>query len=624
MRGARLCTQGEMAELCDSSSSTPSASAADEEEGDIPEQKFHPCSVHPQNHCDMFCETCEVVLCRECATGGGTHSSHECAAVADVFPKHMAELEACFQPIYDRIEKTNAALEHLRCEKEKIELEKEAVTREVREETQRIKEALEERQQQLIAKVVEESERKIRNLRDRHRRSVEVRHRLREYYESVQNMDATGSEMEEVSQTLVQQAREITDALKSAEFLEPFDNTHPEFVPEGVADLAELLRNFGDIEEYKAVICPGNCRFEGLGTKISVIGEPAKVKVCVVDQENREYFREVKVTFELVSKETPSTTILSGTAKRIDGGNYEITYQTTQRGSFQLRIKAKEIDITPAPLEIRSVLLTSGLNEPWGVSVCLDRGEVIVAESGSHSISVFDTATGVKLRSFGSRGNGPRQFNTPCGVAITPSGSLLVCDSNNHRIQLLSPTGELLKSVGSKGKKALQFNEPIGVGVHPESGKIYITEFRNNRVQILNCDLSYCGRFGQSGTGPGCFSRPYGVGFDSTGNVYVAERENGRIQVFSETGKHLQFVEIPSGGAELVEPVGVALDTSDNVYVSDVGRGVVEMFSSKGNFVRTVGRGCGQEQFLTSFGIAVDATGTAYISDAKTGTLQIV
>ena len=625
-----------MAELPSSAAAESSASARDEDEGD-PQivEKFLPCSVHPENHSDMFCESCEEVVCRECAAEGGVHgsSSHECAEVSAVFPKHRDELLARMQPVYDQIATTNASLDKLRAEREFLVRQQEAVRRDVNEEAQRIREALEERRRQLYAKVDEETERKLRNMREQQRCTVEVYSRLRAYYEYVQNMVEKGDEMQvlAMSTTICQQAREITAALGNPDSFQPCEKADTDFCADGATELAEQLRNFGQITEYKSIISPEKCRAEGPGTEISVVGEPTVVRVHVVDQENREYLRQVDVIFELVSAENPTPNITSGVGKRAETTGYEISYKTTQKGSFKLHIRVNGAEIAGSPFEVQSILLVPGLSKPWGVAVSSSRKEAFVSESGSHCVSVFHASTGAKLRSFGGRGNGPCQFDTPCGVALTPTGDLLVCDCNNHRLLLLSPEGDPLKSVGSKGKKALQFNEPVGVGVHPKSGKIYVTEFRNNRVQVLNGDLTYLGRFGRSGSGSGELSRPYGVSFDEDGNVYIAERENGRIQVFSETGKHLRM--FPSGieGSSnleegLGEPVGVVLDNSGHVFISDVGKDLVAVFSSDGRFVRCVGKGCGQGagEFQSPFGIAVDTCGTVYVADGGNGRLQII
>ena len=75
---------------------------------------------------------------------------------------------------------------------------------------------------------------------------------------------------------------------------------------------------------------------------------------------------------------------------------------------------------------------------------------------------------------------------------------------------------------------------PIGIGVHPHSSKIYIAEQSIYRIQILNPDFTFCSSFGSPGTGNAEFKYPFGISFDSTGNVFVSEWGNNRKQVFTD------------------------------------------------------------------------------------------
>ena len=118
------------------------------------------------------------------------------------------------------------------------------------------------------------------------------------------------------------------------------------------------------------------------------------------------------------------------------------------------------------------------------------RGEVLVAQSGAHCISIF-SLTGEKVRSFGSKGSGHGQFDYSHGVAVDDDGNILVVDEYNHHIQKFLPDGKFIMSVGKKGSNPLEFNEPVGIAIHPHNKKVSIVESGNHHVQILNSDLTY-------------------------------------------------------------------------------------------------------------------------------------
>ena len=116
----------------------------------------------------------------------------------------------------------------------------------------------------------------------------------------------------------------------------------------------------------------------------------------------------------------------SCSVERRGQSQYEIVYKPTIKGSHQLHIKAygQHVRGSPFSVEVKSQiedlstpLLTIGdMEEPWGVAVN-QRGEVVVSDSKRNSVSVF-SPSGVKLRSFGTRGSGHGQFEEPCGVAV--------------------------------------------------------------------------------------------------------------------------------------------------------------------------------------------------------------
>ena len=88
---------------------------------------------------------------------------------------------------------------------------------------------------------------------------------------------------------------------------------------------------------------------------------------------------------------------------------------------------------------------------------------------------------------------------------------------------------------GSYGSGDGQFNAPSGVAVD-SSGNVYVADTDNHRIQKFNSSGGFITKWGSSGSGDGQFNYPYGVAVDSSGNVYVADTSNDRIQKFNSTG----------------------------------------------------------------------------------------
>ncbi len=247
------------------------------------------------------------------------------------------------------------------------------------------------------------------------------------------------------------------------------------------------------------------------------------------------------------------------------------------------------------------VLTVSEVKGPMGIAVN-QKGEVVVTEYEKYCVTAF-SHSGEKLRSFGQQGTDHGQFESPHGVAVDAKGNILVADSHNHRIQKFTAQGELLAVGGSK-----QYQYPYGIAFNASNDRVYVL-CGNGGIQILNSDnLSYWGTFGgEKGNGKGQFNNPKHIACDSTGKVYVADSGNNRIQVFTAGGKYLRmFGRRGKGGGKLYDPWGVAIDSSGRVYVSEGNNHRVSVFTSEGQFVTSFGsEGEGAGQFKHPRGNAI-------------------
>jgi DNA-binding beta-propeller fold protein YncE len=139
-----------------------------------------------------------------------------------------------------------------------------------------------------------------------------------------------------------------------------------------------------------------------------------------------------------------------------------------------------------------------------------------------------------------------------------------------------------------------------------------------------------------SGTGNGQFKRPRGVAVDRLGDLYVADKQNNRIQKFDAHGRFLSrwgrnrgSGSAGTGNGEFHTPYSVAAGT-DELYVADTGNNRLQEFTFNGRFIRRLGRnggdgsaGNGPGQFSTPYGIAVDCRGNLYVSDEGNERIQV-
>jgi tripartite motif-containing protein 71 len=103
------------------------------------------------------------------------------------------------------------------------------------------------------------------------------------------------------------------------------------------------------------------------------------------------------------------------------------------------------------------------------------------------------------------------------------------------------------------------------------AGNVYVADSDNNRVQVFTSSGSYLTQWGSLGSSNGQFSHPVTVGTDVDGNVYVIDYSNHRIQIFTSSGSYLtQWGSFGDGNGQFHGPAGVAIDAAGNIYVADL------------------------------------------------------
>ena len=109
-----------------------------------------------------------------------------------------------------------------------------------------------------------------------------------------------------------------------------------------------------------------------------------------------------------------------------------------------------------------------------------------VSDSGDHSINVFrkEGRKAVFLYKFGKYGKGDGELNQPRGLSFNNLGHLMVCDSENHRVQVFDTSGKFVTKFGTKGNKKGQFNKPINAVVLSD-GRIVVSDFYNHVIHVF-------------------------------------------------------------------------------------------------------------------------------------------
>jgi DNA-binding beta-propeller fold protein YncE len=237
-----------------------------------------------------------------------------------------------------------------------------------------------------------------------------------------------------------------------------------------------------------------------------------------------------------------------------------------------------------------------------------------------------------------------QHLNLPQGIAVNPqpdsSGRILVyvADTANQRIVEYADDGTYLGEIGRFGTGNGQFFFPYDVSVD-SSGNLFVADFNNQRVQRFDANtLSFIDTWGSLGSGLGQLELPRALGSaaDATG-VFVADTGNHRVQAFSSTGSvNAAWGTAGRGGAGYVtRPSGLAIDLTGNLFVADTWAHRIEKLTSAGTYEAQWGRviartnftapGAGQGQFSFPRGVAFDPSGSnIWVADQSNNRIQVL
>jgi sugar lactone lactonase YvrE len=211
-----------------------------------------------------------------------------------------------------------------------------------------------------------------------------------------------------------------------------------------------------------------------------------------------------------------------------------------------------------------SAIVTGPNGNIWVADRC---GPGNCTNSELNPIWEFDPDGNV-IRNFGAG-----LFVYPHGMWVDNDGFVWVTDARNangkgQQVIKFSPDGEEVMRLGTAGVQGLgnyTFNGPCDVITAP-NGDIFVADGHENdvsRIMKFDRDGNYLMEWGRKGTGPGEFDTPHGLAIDSRGRLFVADRANSRIQVFTQDGTLLEI------WYQFGRNSGVYIDANDILYAAD-------------------------------------------------------
>lgn len=249
------------------------------------------------------------------------------------------------------------------------------------------------------------------------------------------------------------------------------------------------------------------------------------------------------------------------------------------------------------------------------------QGHLLVFNRGPHPLLEFDR-DGRFVRSLGEG-----RYVRPHGMRIDATGNIWTTDVNGHTVTKMSPQGDVLLVLGVKGQAGEWddraglhlLNEPNDVAIGP-SGDIFVVQGHGRgdpRVLKFDATGRLVTSWGGKGTGPGQFDLAHSIVIDSRERVYVADRQNRRVQVFDLNGTFI--AEWKYAGL----PCGLYIAPNREMYLASGFAGQILKLDANGKPLAATGEpGKGLGKFGEAHYLSFGPNGEIYVADTVNSVLH--
>ena len=215
---------------------------------------------------------------------------------------------------------------------------------------------------------------------------------------------------------------------------------------------------------------------------------------------------------------------------------------------------------------------------PRGVTVDNETGNIYIADTENNCVKVFDS-TGKHLFKFGDNEDEGKMY-FPLSVAIC--GDRILISQSNHCILNYQLSGKFISKIGKFGNGELEFRCPHGLTIDESNGNIYVSDYGNNRIQILKQDFRFISQFGKDS-----LKYPLDVKLFKE-YISVLHESNPCLHLF-DYNHILQKSVISRGkGMQVINPWNFFIDQIDNILISDYDSNSIHIFDREFQLIHKI------------------------------------
>lgn len=284
------------------------------------------------------------------------------------------------------------------------------------------------------------------------------------------------------------------------------------------------------------------------------------------------------------------------------------------------------VDIKPAMLlaqDIPQTLLSSmkAVDKPAHITISLTGTIYIVSQAGQ--ISVLDKTGNTRGKYEGEKAKDPG------GIAVAEDGCLFISSRHHNCISKYTPEGSLVAVKGKQGCKRGEFKSPSGICIKCSTGEVFVCDRNNHRVQVFReSDLQYLREF-DTDLSPWLLpnlskcSHPQDIAISDHGPLYITDPDNSCILVYSsdEVFQCSWGPEFASLSIALLAPQYIVMDSEGFIYVSDRDNQCITVLQCTGDPVIVLKNSL---HLVHPGSIAVDNDGHVFVCDNRDSNSVVV
>ena len=546
----------------------------------IPREQQDTCSQHTEERVRYYCSSCEACICPICVTED--HQGHAFEMLEKAVQEDKKNIMLTVETIK---EKANL----FRAELRKLEKTSEDVERIIAIAKQEVSEAT----KHVITKTRQQEKKLLESLEMTRRKRLERVNSAKQERESLvkqieQAVEFAENLVQKSAANIIQNKNKLRQKLEELRGVEVPKHRQATFVKFTAASQHNF--KLGSIQVSKKPAIVAKSTLEGLNQNFQV-NEQAKFTLCprTSGGETSDY-PEDQVEFLV----TPTKDVTNVTVDEEYDGNVRLNFTPKVPGAYNIEVKINGDKLPPCPMTVQvkerelvvvgelklKLLPGDKLRGLFGIAVNTE-GQIVVTDNNGHCVYVFDK-NGNCLRKIEGKGSNKGLFQHPVGISFLNDNEVLISDFTNCKIlQLNIQTGTVVKSFGKFGKEKGELTNPVYVTVDDEE-RIVVTESSNHRIQVMSKEGRSIFTFGDKG--PEKLARPTCCIFHK--NMFlVSDTSNHCIKAFDLSGTFLyKFGEQGDQHGQFRRPRGLLVDSSNNLLVCDTENKRVQQFSLDGRF----------------------------------------